>query len=159
MTLWDGLSTSQVKNLILIVGATNRPEDVDLAILRRMPQTFHIELHIGLPVINHMLCLLKIYLKIRRNLFVQNELQRQKILKVILKDESLAEDVDLKEIAGRTVDFSGSDLHELCSCAAMHSLNKKFKQTNNVDDVCISKADFEVAFEKMPVKPLTNIKK
>ena len=66
MTLWDGLSTSQVKNLILIVGATNRPEDVDLAILRRMPQTFHIEL----PVINHMLCLLKIYLKIRRNLFV-----------------------------------------------------------------------------------------
>ena len=47
MTLWDGLTTSnQKQNRILIIGATNRPEDVDPAILRRMPQMFHI----GLPV-------------------------------------------------------------------------------------------------------------
>lgn len=46
MTLWDGLATSQAENRILIVGATNRPEDVDAAILRRMPQMFYI----GLPV-------------------------------------------------------------------------------------------------------------
>lgn len=46
MTLWDGL-TSQKNNKIIIIGATNRPEDVDLAILRRMPQMFYI----GLPVI------------------------------------------------------------------------------------------------------------
>ncbi len=46
MTLWDGLATSQTENRILIVGATNRPEDVDAAILRRMPQMFYI----GLPV-------------------------------------------------------------------------------------------------------------
>ena len=50
MTLWDGLATSKVENRILIIGATNRPEDVDSAILRRMPQMFYI----GLPVsINH----------------------------------------------------------------------------------------------------------
>lgn len=48
MTMWDGLTTSsQHNNRILIIGATNRPEDVDPAILRRMPQMFHI----GLPVI------------------------------------------------------------------------------------------------------------
>jgi len=46
MTLWDGLTTSQTENRILVVGATNRPEDVDAAILRRMPQMFYI----GLPV-------------------------------------------------------------------------------------------------------------
>ena len=47
MTLWDGLSTMQSQqNRILIIGATNRPEDVDPAILRRMPQMFYI----GLPV-------------------------------------------------------------------------------------------------------------
>jgi SpoVK/Ycf46/Vps4 family AAA+-type ATPase len=47
MTLWDGLITGKKSNRILIIGATNRPEDVDLAILRRMPQMFYI----GLPVI------------------------------------------------------------------------------------------------------------
>jgi ATP-dependent 26S proteasome regulatory subunit len=46
MTLWDGLTTSTT-NRILIIGATNRPADVDSAILRRMPQMFYI----GLPVI------------------------------------------------------------------------------------------------------------
>ncbi len=46
MTLWDGLTTNQNTNRILIIGATNRPEDVDPAILRRMPQMFYI----GLPV-------------------------------------------------------------------------------------------------------------
>jgi SpoVK/Ycf46/Vps4 family AAA+-type ATPase len=46
MALWDGLITGHKDNRILIIGATNRPEDVDLAILRRMPQMFYI----GLPV-------------------------------------------------------------------------------------------------------------
>jgi SpoVK/Ycf46/Vps4 family AAA+-type ATPase len=46
MTMWDGLTTSGRQNRILIIGATNRPEDVDAAILRRMPQMFYI----GLPV-------------------------------------------------------------------------------------------------------------
>jgi SpoVK/Ycf46/Vps4 family AAA+-type ATPase len=47
MTLWDGLSTSQSNNRIMIIGATNRPQDVDAAILRRMPALFNI----GMPVI------------------------------------------------------------------------------------------------------------
>lgn len=47
MTLWDGLGTTKdSQNGILIIGATNRADDVDPAILRRMPQMFYI----GLPV-------------------------------------------------------------------------------------------------------------
>ena len=45
MSLWDGLITDPDCQVI-VMGATNRPQDVDRAILRRMPAMFHI----GLPV-------------------------------------------------------------------------------------------------------------
>ena len=45
MTFWDGLMTEEGCQ-ILIMGATNRPDDVDAAILRRMPSKYYI----GLPV-------------------------------------------------------------------------------------------------------------
>ena len=47
MQMWDGLETS-VDATVVVMGATNRPKDVDKAILRRMPATFHI----GLPDIH-----------------------------------------------------------------------------------------------------------
>ena len=47
MSFWDGLVTDSSCQ-IMIVGATNRPQDVDVAILRRMPSMFCI----GLPVSN-----------------------------------------------------------------------------------------------------------
>lgn len=48
MALWDGLITD-CNCTVIIMGATNRPHDLDKAILRRMPSTFHI----GLPVSLH----------------------------------------------------------------------------------------------------------
>uniref|UniRef100_A0A4W6G3F0 Outer mitochondrial transmembrane helix translocase n=1 Tax=Lates calcarifer TaxID=8187 RepID=A0A4W6G3F0_LATCA len=41
MSLWDGLDTDHHCQVI-IMGATNRPQDLDSAILRRMPTRFHI---------------------------------------------------------------------------------------------------------------------
>ncbi|XP_056275612.1 outer mitochondrial transmembrane helix translocase [Pseudoliparis swirei] len=93
MSLWDGLETS-VTTQVMVMGATNRPQDVDPAILRRMPTTFYV----GLP-------------KTR---------QRQDILRLILEGESLSNAINLKEIAEKTDGYSGSDLWELCRDAAMY---------------------------------------
>ncbi|XP_018525233.1 outer mitochondrial transmembrane helix translocase [Lates calcarifer] len=93
MSLWDGLDTSSTTQ-VMVMGATNRPQDVDPAILRRMPTTFHV----GLP----------------------NTRQRQDILRLILAGENLSNAINLKEIAEKTEGYSGSDLRELCRDAAMY---------------------------------------
>ena len=83
MSEMDGLrSNSQDK--VIVVGATNRPFDLDDAVLRRLPR----RLLVDLP----------------------GERERKGILRILLTGEQVAEDVDLGEIAKRTGDFSGSDL-------------------------------------------------
>ena len=79
----------------------------------------------------------------------------------------MSEDVNLDEIAERTDTYSGSDLHELCRCAAMNSFieairlanreeptdsNSSRLESNQIKQVFIRKVDFEIAFEKMAVK-------
>ena len=52
--LWDGLLSASDR--ILVLGATNRPNDIDLAILRRMPK----RLGIGLPDLEQRAKILKL---------------------------------------------------------------------------------------------------
>lgn len=52
--LWDGLTSSTDR--ILVLGATNRPNDIDSAILRRMPKRFSV----GLPAEDQRLKILKL---------------------------------------------------------------------------------------------------
>ena len=44
--LWDGLASGSDR--IMVLGATNRPDDIDSAILRRMPKRFMV----GIPNID-----------------------------------------------------------------------------------------------------------
>ena len=98
MTLWDGFDTDDNAQ-VMVLGATNRPWDVDEAILRRLPRAFEV----GLP----------------------NKEQRAQVLGVTLKGENLEpgfitpdQNCPLWKIADETEGFSGSDLRDLCKQAA-----------------------------------------
>ena len=97
MQMWDGLETNQ-NATVVVMGATNRPKDVDKAILRRMPATFHV----GLPDVH----------------------QRKSILKRILEMESVGEDIDYARLAKLTDGFSGSDLREACRTASVYRMRE-----------------------------------
>ncbi|CAN6981811.1 unnamed protein product [Brassica rapa subsp. trilocularis] len=91
MINWDGLRTKD-KERVLVLAATNRPFDLDEAVIRRLPR----RLMVNLP----------------------DSANRSKILSVILAKEEMAEDVDVEAIANMTDGYSGSDLKNLCVTAA-----------------------------------------
>lgn len=95
MMLWDGLCTEQ-GSTVIVMGATNRPGDLDKAILRRMPAQFHV----ALPT----------------------EEQRLKIFKLILENEKVSSNVNYGQLAKVTNTFSGSDLRELCRNASVYRI-------------------------------------
>ncbi|XP_015891974.2 uncharacterized protein LOC107426342 isoform X1 [Ziziphus jujuba] len=91
MVNWDGLRTKD-KERVLVLAATNRPFDLDEAVIRRLPR----RLMVNLP----------------------DARNREKILGVILAKEDLEPDVDLEAVANMTDGYSGSDLKNLCVTAA-----------------------------------------
>ncbi|CAB0000509.1 unnamed protein product [Nesidiocoris tenuis] len=100
MTLWDGLGTD-TNCTVIVMGATNRPHDLDQAILRRMPASFHVPL--------------------------PNLTQRKDILKLIMDGEPLDRAVNLDILAGKAEGMSGSDLKEMCRNASMYRVRDFMK--------------------------------
>ncbi|KAJ7162907.1 P-loop containing nucleoside triphosphate hydrolase protein [Mycena filopes] len=101
MTQWDGLLSSTDR--ILVLGATNRPNDIDSAILRRMPKRYAVPL--------------------------PNLEQRLNILTLILQDTRLAPGFPLSELADLCSGQSGSDLREMCRNAAMVPVREFVRKT------------------------------
>ena len=102
MQLWDGLTTDADFNQVIVLGATNRPYDVDPAILRRMPRAFEV----GLP----------------------NLSERVSILRTILAGVKIEDDFKFEEVAKVTVEYSGSDLKELCRAAMMQPAREAMRR-------------------------------
>lgn len=100
---------------ILIVGATNRPQHIDDALMR--PGRFDKLIHVPSPDVEG----------------------RLKILQFILKKMPLGNDVDIESIAQQTINFSGADLVNLCNeaamCAATRDLN--CEHVTNEDFDCV----------------------
>lgn len=132
MSLWDGLDTSMTSQ-VMVMGATNRPQDLDPAILRRMPTTFHV----GLP----------------------SWRQRQEILKLILDGENLSNAINLKEIAEKTEGYSGSDLRELCRDAAMYRVRDyvRKQQMKQIAQQLQQDEEEEKPLEEERLRPVTQL--
>ncbi|KAG6877539.1 hypothetical protein C0993_006232 [Termitomyces sp. T159_Od127] len=91
LTEMDGMNT---KKNVFIIGATNRPDQIDSALLR--PGRLDQLIYIPLP----------------------DEPSRVSILKACLKKSPVAPEVDLGFLAKSTHGFSGADLTEICQRAA-----------------------------------------
>ncbi|KAL0321497.1 UNVERIFIED_CONTAM: Spastin [Sesamum calycinum] len=101
MTHWDGLLTKPGER-ILVLAATNRPFDLDEAIIRR----FERRIMVGLPSVEN----------------------REMILRTLLSKENVEEDLDFKELAAMTEGYSGSDLKNLCVTAAYRPVRELIQQ-------------------------------
>lgn len=91
---------------IIVIGATNRLDTLDEALLR--PGRFDRHIEIGLPDVN----------------------ARKNILMLYAKKKPLSDDVNLEELAKSTVYFSGAMLENLLNEAAINAANEKASTIN-----------------------------
>ncbi|KAK3552376.1 hypothetical protein QTP86_011271 [Hemibagrus guttatus] len=107
-------------NNILVIGMTNRPDLIDDALMR--PGRFEVKMEIGLP----------------------DEKGRVQILSIhtakMREFKLLANDVDLKELAAETKNYSGAELEGLVRAAQSTAMNRHIKATATVE-VDLEKAE------------------
>jgi SpoVK/Ycf46/Vps4 family AAA+-type ATPase len=141
MALWDGITTpaADANNNgtardapaygVIVVGATNRPWDVDQAILRRMPRTFEL----GMPDAKERLSILHNILRHEKVCPELSASMRSSARNSNRETDALAAFCEA-ELEG----YSGSDLKELCRAAAMlpfreycDALSREHKSTDH----------------------------
>ncbi len=122
----DGFSSDTSK--ILLLGATNRPWDIDSAAMRS--GRFSEKIYVPLPDA-----------KARRFLFEKN-----------LKNLPLASDVDISTLVEMSKGLSGADISEICDAAKIEPLKESIIKRENDEnsgliEVCFN--DFKKAFSKV----------
>ncbi|ESW03643.1 hypothetical protein PHAVU_011G030700 [Phaseolus vulgaris] len=101
MAAWDGLRSKENQR-ILILGATNRPFDLDDAVIRRLPRRIYVDL--------------------------PDAENRMKILSIFLAQENLDSEFQLVKLANLTDGYSGSDLKNLCIAAAYRPVQELLEE-------------------------------
>ena len=123
LTEIDGLE--ELHN-VLIIGATNRVDLIDSALLR--PGRFDRIIEVPLP----------------------DTKGRENIFKIHTKKKPLAENIDFTKLVQLTDGFSGAEIEGVCNRAAMSSIRKYVdKKEKDVKLIKITQEDFENAIEKM----------
>jgi transitional endoplasmic reticulum ATPase len=107
LTLMDGLKS---RGQIVVMAATNRPDDIDEAL--RRPGRFDRELKINPP----------------------GEGGRKEILRIHTRGMPLDKDINFDEIARRTIGYTGADIEVLCKEAALKSIKPYFSDLKNMQE-------------------------
>uniref|UniRef100_A0A3P8P015 Vesicle-fusing ATPase n=1 Tax=Astatotilapia calliptera TaxID=8154 RepID=A0A3P8P015_ASTCA len=100
-------------NNILVIGMTNRPDLIDDALMR--PGRFEVKMEIGLPDEKGRVQILNIHTNKMRSFNL------------------LASDVNVKELAAETKNYSGAELEGLVRAAQSTAMNRHIKATSTVE--------------------------
>ena len=120
----EGVSTTQANGsddpskMVIVLGATNFPWDIDEALRRRLEK----RIYIPLPDFN----------------------ARLSLLKINLRDLNIDEDVDLEDIANRLDGYSGSDVTTVCRDAAMMGMRRRIEGLSIEQIQAIPKEDLNL---------------
>jgi len=135
LTEMDGMNT---KKNVFIIGATNRPDQIDTALLR--PGRLDQLIYIPLP----------------------DEPSRLSILKAALKKSPVSAEVNLAYLAKSTHGFSGADLTEICQRAAKLAIRESIdadirqaRERKAREDAAGGDATMEEDAEEDPVPQIT----
>ena len=101
LTEMDGMSA---KKTVFIIGATNRPDIIDPALLR--PGRLDQLIYIPLP----------------------DEESRYQIFKACLRKSPISKEVDLRALAKYTQGFSGADITEICQRACKYAIRENIEK-------------------------------
>eukprot|EP00961_Rhodomonas_salina_P115743 1557874-Rhodomonas_salina.5 len=101
LTEMDGVGE---KKNVFIIGATNRPDIIDPALMR--PGRLDQLVYIPLP----------------------DQASREDILKACLRKSPLAKDISIEEVARATAKFSGADLTEICQRACKYAIRESIEK-------------------------------
>ncbi|KAJ7550552.1 hypothetical protein O6H91_07G105700 [Diphasiastrum complanatum] len=101
LTEMDGMNA---KKTVFIIGATNRPDIIDPALLR--PGRLDQLIYIPLP----------------------DEASRLRIFQAALRKSPLAKEVDLEALARYTQGFSGADITEICQRACKYAIRENIEK-------------------------------
>jgi transitional endoplasmic reticulum ATPase len=133
LTELDGL---EILTNVVVIGATNRPDIIDPALLR--PGRFDRILYVPPP----------------------DRDSRLQIIKIHTKKKHLAEDVNIDQLAENTEGYTGADIASLSSTAVMLALREhisKYKEPNEAEkhkeELKIHMKHFEAAIKK--IRPLS----
>jgi SpoVK/Ycf46/Vps4 family AAA+-type ATPase len=140
MSEWDGLNSGTNgkgeagSNRVVVIGSTNRPFDLDEAVLRRFPRRILVDL--------------------------PDLVTRKEILEVTLAENRLDPSVNLTLIAERLEGYTGSDIKEVCREAVVQIsheqarlLDEGIGEYNNEDSPPSEKADI---FALQRLRPVTD---